>query len=147
MKIQNHRRQTIPTPEIKQKLIAAALDARKKAYAHYSNYHVGAALLSSDGKVFIGANVENAVYPLTICAERAAVASAVSQGQQKFEAIAMVTKDGGTPCGSCRQVLAEFGQDILVIIADEKGRVFHELSVRELLPAAFDSTKLKNSGT
>ena len=112
MKIQNNRRQKTPTPEVKQKLIATALDARKNAYAHYSNYHVGAALLSSNVKVFIGANVENAVYPLTICAERAAVASAVSQGQQNFEAIAMATKDGGTPGGSCRQVLAEFGQDI-----------------------------------
>ena len=136
----------MPTPEAKQNLISAALDARKNAYARYSKYDVGAALLTTEGQVFLGANVENAVYPLTICAERAAVVSAVSQGEQDFEAIAVVTKDGGTPCGSCRQVLAEFGQDILVIIADEKGKVKYELSVRELLPAAFDSTNLENSG-
>ena len=136
----------MPTPETKQILISAALDARNNAYARYSKYDVGAALLTTEGQVFLGANVENAVYPLTICAERAAVVSAVSQGEQDFEAIAVVTKDGGTPCGSCRQVLAEFGQDILVIIADEKGKVKYELSVRELLPAAFDSTNLENSG-
>ena len=136
----------MPTPETKQNLIAAALDARKNAYARYSNYDVGAALLTTDGQVFLGANVENTVYPLTICAERAAVISAVSQGQQDFEAIAVVTKDGGTSCGSCRQVLAEFGQDILVIAANEHGKVLHELTVRELLPAAFDSTNLGNSG-
>lgn len=134
------------TPEIKQQLIAAALDARKHAYARYSNYLVGAALLSVDGTIFPGANVENAVYPLTICAERAAVAGAVSHGHQQFKAIAVVTKDGGTPCGSCRQVLAEFNQDMLVIIADHHGNIVDEHTVRELLPTAFDSTNLKNSG-
>lgn len=136
----------MPTPEIKQKLITTALDVRKNAYSCYSNYNVGAALLSADGQVFTGANIENAVFSLTICAERAAVASAVSHGQQEFEAIAVVTKDGGTPCGSCRQVLAEFSQDILVIIADEKGKVLHELSVGELLPITFNSNNLENSG-
>lgn len=134
------------THESKEKLITSALEVRKKAYADYSDYQVGAALLSSDGQVFIGANVENAVYPLTICAERAAVFSAVSQGQKNFIAIAVVTKDGGTPCGSCRQVLAEFGQDILVIIADVQGKVHHQLTVRDLLPSAFNTTTLKNSG-
>jgi cytidine deaminase len=134
------------TPDLKQALISAAIETRNNAYAGYSNYLVGAALLSANGQVFFGANVENAVYPLTICAERAAVASAVSQGERKFVAIAVVTKDGGSPCGSCRQVLSEFGQDILVIIANDQGKVLHELTIGELLPAAFDSTNLENSG-
>lgn len=136
----------MPTPEVKHKLIEAAIQTRKNAYARYSNYQVGAALLSTDGQVFTGANVENAVYPLTICAERTAVVSAVSKGQREFEAIAVVTRDGSTPCGSCRQVLAEFGQEILVIIADTEGKAHQELTVRQLLPSAFDSTNLENSG-
>jgi cytidine deaminase len=133
-------------PEEKTALIQSALEARQRAYAPYSHYQVGAALQTSDGKVFLGANVENAVYPLTICAERAAVVSAVSQGYQSFKAIAVVTKDAGSPCGSCRQVLAEFGLDIEVIIADDRGQIRHDLSVDELLPYSFGPINLKNSG-
>jgi len=134
------------TPERKQALIEAAAQARNQAYAPYSNYLVGAALLTKDGQVFVGANVENAVYPLTICAERSAVVSAVSNGHQAFEAIAVVTKDAGTPCGSCRQVLAEFGLEIAVIISDDNGQVQHEMTTADLLPHSFGPNNLKNGG-
>ena len=128
------------------KLVAKGIEAYKNAYARYSGYSVGAALLSKSGKIFTGVNVENAVYPLTICAERTAVFKAVSEGELDFEAIAVITKDGGTPCGSCRQVLAEFGTDIAVIIADITGKVYEVINVAELLPKSFGSENLKTSG-
>ena len=123
-------------------LVKLAIEARKNAYARYSNYQVGAALLTRSGKVFTGANVENAVFPLTICAERAAVVSAVSAGETEFSAISVVTRDAGTPCGSCRQVLAEFGLDIEVIIADDQGKIHQITTVRDLLPHAFSQENL-----
>lgn len=122
---------------LRQQLVETAVQARRWAYAPYSNYAVGAALLTELGKVYDGVNVENAAYPTTMCAERVAVFKAVSEGERNFAAIAVVTSNGGTPCGSCRQVLAEFGVDTLVIIADAGGRVIQELSVAELLPGAF----------
>lgn len=129
--------------EIKLELIQKAIGAQKNSYSPYSNYSVGAALLSKSGKTFTGANVENSVYPLGLCAERAAVFTAVSEGEKEFEAIAVVTRDGGTPCGSCRQVLAEFGLDILVLIADELGEIKQELTVKDLLPHSFGPANLK----
>ncbi len=123
--------------EMKQQLVEAALQVRKWSYAPYSNYAVGAAVLTSSGKVYDGANVENAVFPLTMCAERVAVFKAVSQGELNFEAVAVVTENAGTPCGSCRQVLAEYGLDTLVIIADHRGTIHQEKTVAQLLPAAF----------
>lgn len=129
--------------EIKLELIQKAIGAQKNSYSPYSNYSVGAALLSKSGKTFTGANVENSVYPLGLCAERAAVFTAVSEGEKEFEAIAVVTRDGGTPCGSCRQVLAEFGLDILVLIADEQGEIKQELTVKDLLPHSFGPANLK----
>ncbi len=128
--------------EKKQELIKAANEVRGKAYAPYSNYRVGAALLTKTGKVFLGVNVENAAYPDTICAERSAVVSAVSAGERDFETIAVATSNGGTPCGSCRQVLAEFGLDIEVLLVDENGTLVQENTVRELLPGAFQSKDL-----
>ena len=92
-----------------QELIALATRASARAYAPYSGYAVGAALLGKSGHTYTGCNVENASYSLTICAERAVVFKAVSEGERAFEAIAIVTSNGGTPCGACRQVLAEFG--------------------------------------
>lgn len=121
----------------RERLIAAAIDARQWAYAPYSNYAVGAALLTASGRIYEGVNVENAAYPMTTCAERVAVFKAISEGERDFTVIAVVTKNGGSPCGACRQVLAEFGLDTLVIIADETGRVVNENTVRELLPGAF----------
>ena len=132
------------TDEKKQELITAANEVRGKAYAPYSNYNVGAALLTKTGKVFLGVNVENAAYPDTICAERSAVVSAVSAGEREFEAIAVATRNGGTPCGSCRQVLAEFGLDILVLLVDESGNLVQHNTVQDLLPGAFQPKDLSD---
>jgi cytidine deaminase len=125
------------TDELRKKLIQDALAARQWAYAPYSQYNVGAALLAASGRIYTGVNVENAAYPTTICAERVAVFSAVSEGEREFEAIAVVTANGGSPCGSCRQVLAEFGLETVVFIADEDGNLVQETTVNQLLPAAF----------
>jgi cytidine deaminase len=134
------------TAEKRSELIEIAQTAYPNAYARYSNYSVGAALLAEDGRVFTGVNVENAVYPLTICAERAAVFNAVSEGARKFQAIAVVTEDGGFPCGSCRQVLAEFGLDIEVVVADLDGNIKKIATVAELLPDSFGVQNLKKTG-
>lgn len=123
--------------EARQRLVEAAAKARQNAYAPYSRYKVGAALLAKNGQVFTGVNVENAAYPTTICAERVAVFTAITAGQTQFEAIAVVTSNAGAPCGSCRQVLAEFGTGILVILADTDGNVAFEGTVSSLLPGAF----------
>ena len=124
-----------------EELIAQAMQARERAYAPYSNYRVGAALLGKSGRVYTGCNVENAVYPLVICAERTAVVKAVSEGEREFVAIAVVTENGGSPCGSCRQTLREFGADILVLIADITG-AYRETTIAELLPDSFSATDL-----
>ena len=118
-------------------LIQLADQERVHAYAPYSNYPVGAALRTKSGRVFTGVNVENAAYPTTICAERVAVFKAVSEGEREFEAIAVVTNNGGSPCGSCRQVLSEFGLGTIVLIADGTGKMLKETTVAELLPDAF----------
>lgn len=123
--------------EVKKKLIESSLGARRWAYAPYSEYAVGAALLTSSGKIYDGVNVENAVYSATICAEHVAIVKAVSEGEKKFTAIAVATDNAGTPCGICRQVLSEFGGDILVIIVNGEGVVEQETTVAELLPEAF----------
>lgn len=128
--------------EIRQKLVQQAIGARKWAYVPYSHYAVGAALLTASGRVYDGVNIENAAYPVTVCAERVAIFKAVSEGERQFEAIAVVTSNGGSPCGSCRQVLSEFGLDTLVIIADETGVVHQELTVGQLLPGAFTPSSL-----
>ena len=124
-------------------LIEAALAARKWAYAPYSKYKVGAALLTTSGKIYDGINIENAAYPSGICAERVAVFKAVSEGEREFDAIVVATHNGGTPCGACRQVLAEFGLDTEVIIVNGKGSVTQETSVKDLLPGAFTSSSLR----
>ena len=116
-------------------LIALAAQARERAYAPYSGYAVGAALLGKSGRVYTGCNVENAVYSLTTCAERAALFKAVSEGERTFEAIAVVTSNGGMPCGSCRQVLAEFGLDIQVLVATPTRLVGRKRDA-DLLPEA-----------
>ena len=126
-------------------LIKAALEVRKQAYVPYSGYQVGAALLGKDGKIYAGANVENASYSLTNCAERSAIFSAVSQGVRKFETIVVATDNGGSPCGACRQVLAEFGTSIRVIIVDQAGNVVKDLTVGDLLPEAFLPEDLERS--
>jgi cytidine deaminase len=123
-------------------LVAQALEARKKAYAPYSNYKVGAALLGRSGRVYTGCNVENAVYPLCTCAERTAIVKAVSEGEQQFVALAVVTENAGTPCGSCRQTLREFGKKTIVLIADTTGE-YRETKVGDLLPDSFSAKDLE----
>lgn len=123
-------------------LIQAALQARQRAYAPYSHYAVGAALLTARGQVYQGCNVENAAYPTCMCAERVAIYKAVSEGEKQFTAIVVATENGGTPCGSCRQVMAEFGLDTIVLIVDGEGAVHQETSVRALLPGAFQPKDL-----
>lgn len=125
------------TNEQKTHMIESALQARKNAYAPYSGYAVGAALLSKSGRLFSGVNVENAAYPTGTCAERVAVFKAVSEGEIEFEAIVVASSNGGTPCGSCRQVLSEFGLDIEVLIVDGQGKIVLETTVNDLLPGAF----------
>ena len=125
------------TNETRQNLIDLANESRKAAYSPYSNYPVGAALRAKNGKIYTGVNVENAAYPVTMCAERVALFKAVSEGEREFDVISVVTDNGGSPCGSCRQVLAEFGLDIVVLIADGKGKLTEEISIRDLLPYAF----------
>jgi cytidine deaminase len=118
-------------------LVEAARQARAHAYAPYSEYRVGAAVRTSSGLVFTGANVENAAYPSGMCAERVALYQAVSQGERDIEALAVVTENAGAPCGACRQVLAEFGATARILLADATGRIRIETSLPELLPRAF----------
>jgi cytidine deaminase len=125
------------TAEQHQNLVRQAVQARRMAYAPYSHYPVGAALLTDQGDIFTGVNVENAAYPTTMCAERVAVFKAVSEGQRNFVAVAVATANGGTPCGACRQVLSEFSLEALVLVVDQTGKVVLESSVAELLPGAF----------
>lgn len=122
---------------LRKQLVEIAVEVRNQAYVPYSKYPVGAALLTASGAIYPGVNIENAAYPVTICAERVAVFKAVSVGEREFTAIAVATLNGGTPCGSCRQVLAEFGLDTIVIIADSGGQIVEETSVDRLLPGAF----------
>ena len=127
------------TPE---ELIDLAKQARKKAYTPYSHYKVGAALLGKSGKVYTGCNVENASYGHTVCAERTAVLKAVSEGEREFEAVAVVTKNGGSPCGACRQVLSEFAPALIVYIADKHGE-FRTTTLKKLLPDSFTPAHLE----
>jgi cytidine deaminase len=121
-------------------LLTEAEAARAAAYAPYSNFPVGAALLAEDGSVQRGVNVENAAYPAGICAERAAIAAAVTAGRRRFTAIAVAGPDGVaiTPCGICRQVLSEFSPDgSLRVIARDAAGVIHATTIAALLPGAF----------
>lgn len=119
-----------------QQLIAAAQSARSQAHAPYSNYFVGAAVLTKDGEIIQGCNVENASYGGTICAERVALTAAIAQGKRELRAIAVVTADGASPCGLCRQVMIELGPEMDVYIGDDAGK-FRSTTVRALLPDAF----------
>jgi cytidine deaminase len=121
----------------RQSLIDLASDARKFAYAPYSHYPVGAALRTKSGRIYTGVNIENAAYPHTMCAERVAIFKAVSEGETEFDVITVVTDNGGSPCGGCRQVMAEFGLDTIVLIADGEGKLKKEMTVANLLPEAF----------
>ena len=119
-------------------LLAAAREARDHAYAPYSRYHVGAAVLAEDGRMISGANMENASYPLSVCAERGAVQRAVFEGAGRLVAVAVATSGPGVawPCGGCRQVLHEFGPGMLVVAEGSDGRR-EERTLGDLLPDAF----------
>ena len=122
---------------MKEKLIEAAVKAREKAYAPYSNFHVGCALLA-DGKIFTGFNIENASYSLTICAERVAAIKAITEGSKNFDKIAIATEKENfiVPCGACLQFLTEFTNDMEIILIDNKGDT-QVTTLKALLPSPF----------
>ena len=123
--------------EQKETLIQTAMAVRRWAYVPYSHYPVGAAILTTSGKIYDGVNIESAAFPTTMCAERVAIFKAVSEGERDFVAIAVVTDNAGSPCGGCRQVMAEFGLETIVLIADGEGNISQETTVSDLLPGAF----------
>ena len=127
---------TIPEQD-KEELIERALRIRARAYAPYSNYNVGASLITESGEIFDGVNVENTSYSMTMCAERNTVFQAIAHGHRSFRAIAVATDNGGSPCGACRQVLSEFGLDIEVYTVDSEGMIVLDTTVGGLLPEAF----------
>jgi cytidine deaminase len=145
---------TIPTvtknphgldPALERSLIEASLDARERAYAPYSRFQVGAALLAEDGTVYAGCNVENASYGLCLCAERGAVAHAVARGARRFRAIAISTASSppSSPCGMCRQVLAEMAPGITIVLCNPQGEITR-VTIEELLPMGFDARLLES---
>lgn len=122
-------------------LVQAAIQAAQNAYAPYSNYVVGAALLAADGTIHPGCNIENAAYGSTMCAERTAVFKAVSEGYRRFQAIAVATVNGGSPCGPCRQVMREFAPELTIIITDFAGNM-RVCTLADLLPDSFGPENL-----
>lgn len=131
------------TTEVKQAMVEKAAKARLNAYAPYSKFKVGAAVLTEEGKIISGCNVENASYGLACCAERVAIFKAVSKGHTKILAVAVVVPGGGTPCGACRQVLNEFNPDMPVFLGNEEGELVEEMTLTALLPYAFGPHNLE----
>ncbi|MCC3145386.1 cytidine deaminase [Halanaerobium sp. Z-7514] len=134
--------------KIKNKLLEAALKAQKNAYVPYSNFPLGAAVLMEDGSIYSGANIENASFSLTNCAERSAIFSAVSDGKAKVEALLLVsnTEETITPCGACRQVINEFADgEIEIIMVTKKGGKEKTMSNLELLPGAFTEKSMEKN--
>ncbi len=145
-------RQNASQPEISrdvaESLLRRAREARRQAYAPYSKFPVGAAVLTAEGEIFTGCNVENASYGLSMCAERVAVGKAVSEGARAFQAIAVVGPEDDRacpPCGSCRQVLYEFGPDFLIIMPGEDSNGVLTRRIGDLLPGAFESSQLREA--
>ena len=131
----------------KKTLIKKALEVKEKAYVPYSNFRVGAAILTGDGKTYSGCNIEIASYSPTICAERTAIFKAVSEGSREIKAIAIVGDAGFTyPCGVCRQVIREFGKDAEIIIAKSQDE-YKEYTLEDLLPHSFGPEDLKKIGS
>ncbi len=122
-------------------LLKVAIEAREKSYSPYSHYKVGAALLTSHGKIYTGCNIENAAYTPSNCAERTAIFKAISEGDQDFAAIAVVTINGGAPCGVCRQVIREFAPNLTIIVGNIAGD-YQVLSLPDLLPDSFGPENL-----
>lgn len=123
-------------------LIEKAIEGQRNSYAPYSNYFVGAAVLTKSGKIYSGCNIENASYGLGNCAERTAVFKAVSEGEKEIEMIVIVTRDGGMSCGACRQVLNEFNPNMKIITVDKDRKIRHEVVLSDLLPHAFGPSNL-----
>lgn len=143
------KRENSLTKDTIDKLLSAAVKARKNAYAPYSSYKVGAAVLTEDGKIFIGSNVENAVYGATVCAERNAVFKAVNEGYRSIKAVAVVAKpmkdnELVKPCGICRQVLSEFGDDIIILLSDTNATHIEKINLKKLFPDPFKLDKKRN---
>jgi cytidine deaminase len=127
-------------------LVAQAIEARQRAYAPYSGYPVGAVVLADNGRTYTGCNIENAVYPLTLCAERVAITKAISEGAQRILALAVATANGGTPCGSCRQVMREFGEPEMPIFIAQIDGSYRQRTLDELLPEGFSAADLAVGG-
>jgi cytidine deaminase len=126
-----------------EELVNAAREARRQAYAPYSHYYVGAAVLTKSGKVYTGCNIENAAYPTGICAERVALFKAVSDGEREIVALAVATSNGGSPCGACRQALSEFaGDDAVIILAPARGDERKTFTMKKILPDRFGAQNL-----
>jgi cytidine deaminase len=126
-------------------LIDKAIAILPNSYAPYSKYPVGSAVLAASGKIYQGVNIENAAYPSSICAERSAIFNAVSNGERKLLGIAVVTRNAGSPCGACRQVMREFGgKDLPVLIVNEQRDLVEETSLLELLPRSFGPEDLQS---
>ncbi|MDM8532718.1 cytidine deaminase [Anaerolineales bacterium HSG25] len=124
-------------------LLEVAIRAREASYSPYSNYLVGAALLTGKNEIYTGCNIENAGYSGTVCAERVAIFKAISVGEYDFRAMAVVTIDGAFPCGVCRQVIREFVTDLPILIGDTN-RQYSIYGFKELLPYGFGPENLKN---
>ena len=121
-------------------LIRSALDAQQRAYCPFSNFPVGAALRSASGRIYQGVNVENISFGLTNCAERVAIGTAVAAGEREFTAVAVVSRGGVSPCGACRQVLAEFNPNLEIVMVDSANPgTVHHATLSQLLPARFES--------
>lgn len=131
------------TTEQKSELVRIAWDYQKQAYAPYSGYLVGSAVLAEDGKIYGGNNIENSAYPSGLCAERVAIFKAVSEGNRGILAVCVVTKNAGSPCGACRQVMREFAAlDMPIFIANEQGEIVWETSMDGILPRSFGPESL-----
>ncbi len=124
-------------------LMNAAREARRQAYAPYSHYYVGAAVLTKSGKVYTGCNIENAAYPTGSCAERVAIFKAVADGERELVALAVATSNGGSPCGACRQVFSEFAHDdAVIILASARGDGRKTFTMKKILPDRFGPQNL-----
>lgn len=126
-----------------QALVRQAIDATRHAYIPYSHYPVGAALRAVDGTVYTGCNVENASYPVTICAERTALVKAISEGQRQFDLLTVATRNGGSPCGMCRQMLFEFAPELRVVTVDLDGVLYSDCTLSQLLLNGFGPSSLE----
>jgi len=132
-------------PSEQAKLVALAIEARDRAYAPYSGYSVGAALLDENGRAFVGVNVENAAYGSTICAERSAICTMVSAGGRKIQALVVATEDGGAPCGACLQVISEFADLSTPVVLCRADGTSEAHGFGDFLPLAFTGDLLNRT--